>query len=128
MTQILPDFYSDIKFQVPSDLPEYKTRFKPLEISVLIDNLVSNSLKAEARNFKVQFEVIGDHLKISFIDDGKGLNSSISDIEKIFEKGVTTTKGSGLGLFFVKDLIEREMNGKVQAGKIKHGFNIVITL
>jgi len=128
MTQILPDFYSDIKFQVPSDLPEYKTRFKPLEISVLIDNLVSNSLKAEARNFKVQFEVIGEHLKISFIDDGKGLNSSISDIEKIFEKGVTTTKGSGLGLFFVKDLIEREMNGKVQAGKIKHGFNIVITL
>ena len=128
MTQILPDFYSDIKFQVPSDLPEYKTRFKPLEISVLIDNLVSNSLKAEARNFKVQFEVIGDHLKISFIDDGKGLNSSISDVEKIFEKGVTTTKGSGLGLFFVKDLIEREMNGKVQAGKIKHGFNIVITL
>ena len=128
MTQILPDFYSDIKFQVPSDLPEYKTRFKPLEISVLIDNLVSNSLKAEARNFKVQFEVIGEHLKISFIDDGKGLNSSISDIEKIFEKGVPTTKGSGLGLFFVKDLIEREMNGKVQAGKIKHGFNIVITL
>ena len=128
MTQILPDFYSDIKFQVPSDLPEYKTRFKPLEISVLIDNLVSNSLKAEARNFKVQFEVIEDHLKISFIDDGKGLNSSISDIEKIFEKGVTTTKGSGLGLFFVKDLIEREMNGKVQAGKNKHGFNIVITL
>lgn len=97
MTQILPDFYSDIKFQVPSDLPEYKTRFKPLEISVLIDNLVSNSLKAEARNFKVQFEVIGEHLKISFIDDGKGLNSSISDIEKIFEKGLQLQKALDLG-------------------------------
>lgn len=128
ITKILPDFYSDIKFHISSNLPEVKIKFKPLEISVLIDNLVSNALKAEARNLKVLFKNSEGHLHISFMDDGKGLDENISNVDSLFEKGVTTTKGSGLGLFFVKELIEKDMKGHVQIIAAPHGFNIEIIL
>jgi len=128
INQILPDFYSDIKFHISSNLPEFKIKFKPLEISVLIDNLVSNALKAEARNLKVLFKNSEGHLHISFLDDGKGIDSNISNVDSLFEKGVTTTKGSGLGLYFVKELIEKDMKGHVQIIAVNHGFNIEITL
>lgn len=128
ITKILPDFYSDIKFHISSNLPEFKIKFKPLEISVLVDNLVSNALKAEARNLKVLFKNSEGHLHISFMDDGKGLDGNISNVDSLFEKGVTTTKGSGLGLYFVKELIEKDMKGQVQIIAAPHGFNIEIIL
>lgn len=128
VTQILPDFYGDIKFSVSSDMLEYKMKFKPLEISVLIDNLISNSLKADAKHFNVSFNKREEKLQISFLDDGKGLSSNVSDVDSLFEKGITTTKGSGLGLFFVREQVEKEMGGIVQIEDRKQGFNLIITL
>ena len=47
-------------------------------------------------------------------DDGNGLDASIKDIPSIFEKGITTTPGSGLGLYHSKQLIS-EMGGSISA-------------
>lgn len=44
------------------------------------------------------------------------ISESISDINRIFEFGVTTTDGAGLGLYYIKQYVE-QMNGTVCAEK-----------
>jgi signal transduction histidine kinase len=57
-------------------------------------------------------------LIISFKDDGKGIDKE--DINDIFDFGFTTTSGgSGIGLYFVKDLLE-EMGGTIKVDSKKN--------
>ena len=53
-------------------------------------------------------------LSITVVDDGDGWPQSLEPVERAFEKGVTTTDGSGLGLYHVKQVIER-LGGIVEA-------------
>ncbi|MDE6965574.1 MAG: HAMP domain-containing histidine kinase, partial [Clostridiales bacterium] len=84
----------------------------PLMLSSILENLIGNSIKAKAENFIIEFTENDQFYKISFIDDGKGLDPSITDINRIFEFGVTTTSGAGLGLFYVKKYIS-DMEGEL---------------
>ena len=60
-------------------------------------------------------EVDADYLLISYFDDGKGLDKSITEPERIFEKGFTTSAGSGLGLFHIKNILaEENIKGSIQ--------------
>lgn len=86
---------------------KFTTRFSPIEIGMILDNLVANSQKA--RSTKVVFTLSKedkDILKIDIRDNGRGFSSKIKDTSRIFEKGYTTTDGSGLGLFHVKKQLE----------------------
>ena len=85
----------------------FKTKFKPIEIVILLDNLISNSRKAEANKVVVKLELPSQNsLRLRYSDNGKGLSPSIRDARKIFEKGFTTTPyGSGLGLYHVAQII-----------------------
>ncbi|MCK4793998.1 MAG: HAMP domain-containing histidine kinase, partial [Desulfobacteraceae bacterium] len=86
--------------------------FRPIEITILLDNLISNSIKNKARNFIVDvMSLTPGVLKVSFSDDGQGVPSSVCDY--LFEEGITTTSGSGLGLFHVKEIITG-MKGSIQ--------------
>ena len=71
-----------------------------LEISIILDNLVSNSLKARCKNILLKFETQGDLLKLYFSDDGEGVGDSISDT--LFTPGISTRGGPGLGLYTIK--------------------------
>lgn len=115
VSEILPEFYPEILFHVEGNDKSYSMSFKPLEVSLLLDNLVSNSFKAKSHNFTVRFEWNDSKLSIDFIDDGKGLSDLISHPDMVFEKGVTTTSGSGLGLFNIKEFVTKEMGGTVRA-------------
>jgi signal transduction histidine kinase len=65
---------------------------------------------------------------ITVHDDGPGLSKEISPQESIFNAGVTTTSGSGLGLFHVKQTIE-QLGGQVSIDKnYKAGFGVAIRL
>jgi len=44
-------------------------------------------------------------LVVSFVDDGNGLDDSIN-IDDVFDLGITSTSGSGLGLFHVKQILD----------------------
>ena len=77
-----------------------------LELSMIIDNLVSNAVKAHARNLNVRIGVMGkNHLSITFTDDGRGLES-FTDTNRLFDMGVTNTSGSGLGLYQTKQILD----------------------
>ena len=77
-----------------------------LELSMIIDNLVSNAVKAHARNLNVRIGIMGkNHLSITFTDDGRGLES-FTDTNRLFDMGVTNTSGSGLGLYQTKQILD----------------------
>lgn len=87
----------DITFSYSKDV-EFITSFKPLNISILLDNLISNSRKHKATKIEVNVVSCNDSiLVISFRDDGKGIPKK--NASHIFDIGFTTTDGSGLGLY-----------------------------
>jgi signal transduction histidine kinase len=104
---------------------QFKRDFRPLEIIIVLDNLIDNSEKNGARSFQIEYQLISkDKLEIIYTDDGIGVKQEIKD--KIFDFGFTTTSGSGLGLFHVKQIIER-MNGKIKVNiKVNKGVKFII--
>jgi len=77
---------------------------RPLELTILIDNLINNSKKAKAKNIKVTLKTGGKNsLLMSYKDNGHGISPNIQS--KIFDYGFTTTDGSGLGLTHVKEIL-----------------------
>ena len=89
----------------------YVTKFSPLEIAMLLDNLASNAERAHAENAVIRFLIKSNALHMLFGDDGKGISDTNKDI--VFKRGFTTTAGSGIGLSHVRDMARR-MGGDVR--------------
>ncbi len=88
-----------------------KIKFRPIEISIIFDNLFNNALKANAKNINLMWQQNSDKQIILIVkDDGKGIEKSIT--EKIFDFRFSTTDGSGMGLYHVKKVIE-DMGGTI---------------
>ena len=89
-------------------------RFAPQNIAVILENIKSNSQKAHAQNLTFRMYKDNGYYCIDAIDDGKDDNwRKVSDLNSLFEfgKGFTTT-GSGVGLYHIKDIVEK-MQGVV---------------
>lgn len=91
-------------------------KFRPLDLMVIIDNLVHNASKPCASASFIRFEPKVEpkgRLQISIYDDGLGIDEVFSsNVEEIFDLGVTTTDGSGLGLHHVRQVVN-EMGGSI---------------
>lgn len=99
-------YESRISVEVNNESPEFALNFKPIEISIVLDNLIDNAYKAGASTIRLELSRPESNvLKIDAKDNGMGLNEAIKDGETIFEKGITTTRGSGLGLYHVRQLL-----------------------
>ena len=103
----------DIDIECCGDLEaKFVIKIKPLSFIMMIDNIVGNAIKAHAHHMSI---VIGKNTasyEISFVDDGDGIAESVTDLDKLFDFGVTTTKGSGLGLYYARKLIT-DMKGDI---------------
>lgn len=106
---------------------DFIKEFRPLELTTIFDNLISNSEKADAKNINIVFNDNKGKLDIEINDNGKGISEK--NISEVFEMGYTTTKGSGIGLFQVHDLVTNNLKGKILlSSKEKEGTNIKITI
>lgn len=85
-------------------------KIKPIEFNIIVDNLINNAKKAKADRILIKFEENHNSLDILFIDNGIGIKEQ--NLDKIFDLGFTTTDGSGIGLYHVKQIIE-SLNGKI---------------
>lgn len=90
---------------IPEDI-KYNKKLKPLEVFIVIDNIINNSIKAEASEILFNIMKDEDFLTLSIIDDGNGLDPD-ADKNKIFDRGYTKTSGAGLGLSHVKEIVEK---------------------
>lgn len=115
-----------MNFRVVTNGAKFLYKFRPLEVIIIIDNLFSNSMKAGAKNITVSLSASKDDgLEIIVKDDGKGIEKR--NLSKIFDLGFTTTNGSGLGLYHVKQIVEK-MKGRVTAEPMPKGAELKISL
>lgn len=110
---IYSDMYenSKLKFIINNNSNSiFEKRLSILELSLIIDDLISNSEKAGAKTIQIDIQ---NELEVLFSDDGKGLDSILLDKpERIFELGITTTDGSGIGLNSVRNALN-QMQAKI---------------
>ncbi|KRB59662.1 ATP-binding protein [Flavobacterium sp. Root186] len=110
---IYSDMYENSKLQFVfnnNSVEVFEKRLSILELSLIIDDLISNSEKAGAKIIQIDIQ---NGLEILFSDDGKGLSNVFLDRpEKIFELGITTTDGSGIGLNSVRNALN-QMQAKI---------------
>ena len=106
---------SDIDIECNVDAgSDYAIKIKPLSFIMMIDNIVGNAIKANATKLRVVIDdkSMGYHI-VKFVDNGDGIDQSIDDISSLFEFGVTTTNGSGLGLFYAKKYMN-DLKGEIE--------------
>ena len=90
---------------------EFIKEISPLEVSIIFNNLFSNSIKANATKIKVIIRREDKNLYINVLDNGTGIKDK--DKDYIFDFGYTTRfKGTGLGLYHTKEII-KELNGEI---------------
>lgn len=102
-----------LRMEVENSHPGMNLRFNPIDVSIVIDNLVSNARRARATQVKFEIsplERIGLQMRVS--DNGRGISPS-TDRNRIFDMGYTTTHGSGLGLYHIRQVLG-PMGGSIE--------------
>jgi signal transduction histidine kinase len=105
----------------------FNFEFVPLEINIILDNLLDNSFKASAPSVDILMEIKEDTtLIIDYRDTGVGINPTIKD--RIFKFGATTTKGgTGIGMHHVEKII-KSMGGTIYLRDSSNGANFIIEI
>lgn len=119
------DIYSDIyprselEFKINNSSASLIKKFSVLDMSVVLDDLISNSEKAGANLIEIEMSNPSQGvLEILFSDNGIGIAEQFlkdeKSKEKIFDLGITTTKGgSGIGMNSVREGL-KSMNGTIK--------------
>lgn len=119
--------------QVSSEIinsSSFITKFVPQDIVIIVDNILSNSVKHHAKKLRIIMNCIEDYASIEFSDNGDGINSSVENVDELFEfgKGYTST-GTGVGLYHIKDIIVNKLDGEVSiVSEPKNGFSLYVRL
>ena len=118
----------DIRFK--SSHREIKLPLDRTQWIRVITNLIQNGIQAsrQGKQPKIIVDIIKEikSVKIKFIDNGIGIPESIQS--KVFEPKFTTkTKGMGLGLGIVKNIIDSH-NGTIKYETGKKGTTFIVTL
>lgn len=130
--QKISNYFSTSKTKIvfKSDLKQsFDVRFRPLDVSIIIDNMISNSKKADATSLTIELRSLNDKaIELSFKDNGKGLNKDVKDANSIFEKGFSTTRSTGLGLYHIKNIIDENKWDIAVNTKLPKGIDFILTI
>jgi signal transduction histidine kinase len=103
-------------------------------LTVILNNLISNAIKYHNRDnnnqwIKVNIFPSGQDINIVVSDNGLGINEeNQTKIFDMFYRGTEKSNGSGLGLYIVKETIEK-MKGSIQVeSKEGIGTSFMVTL
>ena len=118
-----------IDLDLSGDLP--KLQLDKDSISRVLINLIKNSIESKKKktklNIVIKSEIVKDEsiVRLTIIDNGIGFPLNILD--QVFEPYITTkTKGGGLGLAIVQNIIEQH-DGQIYASNIEpHGARVTI--
>lgn len=124
----------DIENRIPRQLPF--ALGIPQDIQGVFVNLIVNALHALEKTVDKKITIDGmvdpdnpDVIKIEFSDNGCGMTEEV--LKKCFEHGFTTKggKGTGLGLFYCKNIIEQAHGGTMSVkNKVGEGTCFTIRL
>jgi signal transduction histidine kinase len=118
---------------LPADLPPIKAdRAKVRRVLV---NLLSNALKFTRKGGRVEIKIeeLGERIRISVIDTGVGI--APEDVARLFDKyeqarsrATHGEKGTGLGLYITRQLVELHDSHIEVQSKLGHGSTFSFTL
>lgn len=77
--------------------------FRYLDLAIILDNLVSNSMKAGCKRILIKFTREGDRLAMFFSDDGEGVKAG--SVDQLFRPGFSTRNTSGVGLYTIQNIL-----------------------
>lgn len=115
--------------KVDISCPELVLCVNRTRISRAIVNVVKNgidSIETDIPKIDIQVKVNVDHAEISITDNGKGIEENY--IEKIFKRGFSTKESYGIGLEFVKNVIENHAGSIEMKSKLGVGTKVVIKI
>ena len=115
-------------------LPDLTFSSDGKRISIILNNLISNAIKyadADKADPFVEVSVVrnGSGVTISVIDNGEGIESKyLLNIFDMFFRATQRSTGSGIGLYIVKEIVQK-MNGTIEVESIpRQGTKFFITL
>ncbi|OOG18830.1 histidine kinase [Sphingobacterium sp. CZ-UAM] len=113
-------FSDSLSFSFLNENEKLIKNISVLNMSIVLDNLISNSVKWNAKNIQIEFIKTNEkQLVIYFSDDGIGLSKNFTNNSKqIFELSVRDippagASGSGIGLYYTKNLLS-EINSDIE--------------
>ncbi len=114
--EYLTNFSNSFKIQYHSTIREpLEKKISILDLSIILDNLISNSQKANATELRLDFSREGRRYIVDFTDNGDGVDLNTYTPQSIFEEGITNRRGgSGIGLSTIKDRMKKELNGDIE--------------
>lgn len=106
-----------------------------LRLKIILSNLVSNSIKYRSRSssqvpfIKVNVTKSNDQLILAVEDNGMGIDHRhIPRVFDMFYRATESSRGTGLGLYIVKEAINK-LNGTIEIySALRQGSTFIITL
>lgn len=95
-----------------------------VRMMVILNNLISNAIKYHNYALpnpwvKIMISKVDDKMQVMVADNGLGINDIYKDkVFEMFFRASDSAIGSGLGLFIVKETVEK-MNGKIMLSSTK---------
>jgi signal transduction histidine kinase len=130
-------FSENIAFSFSNSNLQISKKLSVLNMSIVLDNLISNAAKWGANQIQIEFEKVNEkQLFIFFSDNGIGLsNKYLNNSDKIFDLSVRDLppsgySGSGIGLYYTKNLLN-DMNCNIEFignNKVLSGATFKITI
>jgi PAS domain S-box-containing protein len=117
------DNFDAIKTEISSNGTD-TFKSDPLRIRIIFGNIISNAYKyfnSSTKSFlKIKIDITEDKAKIEFKDNGIGIRGEHLDkIFNMFYRATERSQGSGLGMYIVKQAVEK-LDGKITI-KSKYG-------
>ncbi len=123
--KIITETFSQLKFidisekitksiNINQDKPFYSDTWR---LKVIFNNLLSNSIRhknGSPPNIQIDINIENDKAKIHIHDNGKGIpKKHLRHVFKMFYRATDENAGSGLGLYIVKETLEK-LNGEIK--------------
>ena len=115
------------KIKINIEKPSYKHiyKFVPIEVIILVDNILNNAAKHHAKNIEIFWLKNENHIELHITNDGDPLSDDI--LPNIFEYRFSTTGGGGIGLFYAKEIITRMSGSILVNNKREKGVEFIIS-
>ncbi len=123
---LVDEIVDNLRYMDGADRIEFKKHIRVdgpvvidrVRLMVILNNLISNAIKYHNYNqekpwVKVMINRVGNTIQVMVADNGLGINNEFKDrIFEMFFRASDRPIGSGLGLFIVKETVEK-MEGKI---------------
>lgn len=130
--QYLPGYHGTLKHvSVQNHTALYSDTYR---LSVILSNLISNSIKygdenKEQKQIQIKATITPAHCVLQVRDNGIGIHSDFIDsVFNMFYRATDRSQGAGLGLYIVKEMVEK-LSGSISINsELGQGTIITITI